>query len=59
MAEGWICPRCQLVLAPHVNEHRCDPPATPVTGTGGGGGGPWPGSVITVTGGTSYQQGVT
>jgi hypothetical protein len=26
MAEGWSCPQCGLVLAPHVNEHRCDPP---------------------------------
>lgn len=44
MAEGWVCPRCQLVLAPHVDEHRCKPPGPPnpvpaVTGGGGGGGG--------------------
>lgn len=31
MASGWDCPRCGLVLAPHVNEHRCDPPAAGVT----------------------------
>jgi alkanesulfonate monooxygenase SsuD/methylene tetrahydromethanopterin reductase-like flavin-dependent oxidoreductase (luciferase family) len=42
--EGWVCPRCQLVLAPHVNEHRCDPPPMPppmpapaIAGGGGGG----------------------
>ncbi len=28
MTEGWICPRCTLVLAPAVTEHRCDPPGT-------------------------------
>ena len=27
MATGWSCPECGLVLAPHVNEHRCDPPS--------------------------------
>ena len=26
MPKGWICPRCTLVLAPTVAEHRCDPP---------------------------------
>lgn len=26
MTAGWECPRCSLVLAPHVAEHRCDPP---------------------------------
>ena len=25
MADGWRCPECALILAPHVNEHRCDP----------------------------------
>lgn len=24
MASGWICPRCDTVLAPTVREHRCD-----------------------------------
>lgn len=31
MAVGWSCPRCDLVLAPSVTEHRCDPPAAGVT----------------------------
>jgi len=57
MAEGWICPRCQLVLAPHVNEHRCDPPppSIPMVVTGGGGGGGI--STLTATGGTAYSVG--
>lgn len=25
---GWRCPSCDLVLAPHVNAHRCDEPGT-------------------------------
>ena len=37
----WVCPRCDLVVAPHVDAHRCPPdggvPA--VAGPGGGGGG--------------------
>jgi hypothetical protein len=28
---GWICPRCDLILAPHVAQHRCDPPSAGVT----------------------------
>ena len=31
MAVGWACPRCELVLAPHVAEHRCAPPSAGVT----------------------------
>lgn len=27
---GWSCPRCRLVLAPSVAEHRCAPPAAGV-----------------------------
>lgn len=49
----WQCPSCDTWLAPHISEHRCDPPSgavpavvTPITpsggtstsGTGGGGG---------------------
>lgn len=30
MADGWRCPACSLVLAPHVAEHRCNPPASGV-----------------------------
>ena len=26
MADGWRCPECHVILAPHVSEHRCDPP---------------------------------
>jgi hypothetical protein len=22
----WKCPECGLILAPHVSEHRCEPP---------------------------------
>ena len=32
MTAGWSCPECGLVLAPHVTEHRCDPPSA---GSGG------------------------
>ena len=58
---GWKCGDCGLVLAPHVNEHRCDPPSggvavrpvvapyTPSTGVTLGGGG---GGTFVVTGGT-------
>ena len=51
----WQCPSCLTWLAPHIAEHRCDPPScavpavvTPITpsgGTstaGGGGGGAGP-----------------
>jgi hypothetical protein len=31
MATGWSCPECGLILAPHVNEHRCDPPEAGVS----------------------------
>jgi hypothetical protein len=55
-SEGWICPRCQLVLAPHVNEHRCDPPGpVPAVGTGGTGGGGTGGTFVAVTEGTSWR----
>ena len=23
----WRCPECRTWIAPHVNEHRCDPPS--------------------------------
>ena len=26
MAEPWQCPACKTWLAPHVSEHRCEPP---------------------------------
>ena len=26
----WKCPACGTWLAPHVSEHRCDPPAAAV-----------------------------
>jgi hypothetical protein len=50
----WQCPSCLTWLAPHVGEHRCDPPSgavpavvTPITpsgstSTGGGAGGAGP-----------------
>ena len=28
---GWSCPRCEVVLAPSVSEHRCAPPSAGVT----------------------------
>ena len=31
MAAGWSCPKCELVLAPNVTEHRCDPAAEGAT----------------------------
>jgi hypothetical protein len=49
MAEGWVCPRCELVLAPHVAQHRCEPPAAGVTAVPAGGTpGPWPGTMTVV-----------
>jgi hypothetical protein len=47
MTEGWVCPRCQLVLAPVITEHRCGQPgagtvAWPVTPAPYN---PWPGTV--------------
>ena len=27
----WQCPACRTWLAPHVTEHRCDPPQAGVT----------------------------
>jgi len=57
MADGWRCPECHVILAPHVDEHRCDPgsagvtavspspPYSPSTGT------------MTVTPGTRYWTG--
>jgi hypothetical protein len=66
MAEGWKCPDCGLILAPHVNEHRCDPPGgvsvRPVVapyGPGGGGGTfTWPQQgTVTVTTGDTYRFG--
>ena len=30
MAAGWECPKCGLILAPSVTEHRCDPPSAGV-----------------------------
>jgi hypothetical protein len=29
----WRCPSCLTWLAPHVSEHRCDPPESGVTVT--------------------------
>jgi hypothetical protein len=56
MAGGWVCPRCQLVIAPHVNEHRCDPPPqVPAPVAGGGGGGSGGSYAFTVTEGTSLR----
>ena len=31
MSTPWKCPECGVILAPHVSEHRCDPPAAGVT----------------------------
>jgi hypothetical protein len=53
----WQCPACSAWLAPHVSEHRCDPPDSGVTaapftpsGTGGTSGALMPpGTTITVT----------
>jgi hypothetical protein len=43
MATGWVCPRCELVMAPHVAQHRCDPPTAGVaTILPQGTPGPWP-----------------
>jgi hypothetical protein len=36
----WQCPSCSAWLAPHVSEHRCDPPAAGVTVTYPGTSGP-------------------
>ncbi len=55
----WQCPACSAWIAPHVTEHRCDPPASGVNvapGLIGGPPGGWsvtgdlvpPGSHITV-----------
>jgi len=46
MAEGWKCPECSLVLAPHITEHRCDPPTAGVTAVPSGPRSPWPTQVI-------------
>jgi hypothetical protein len=27
----WRCPECRAWIAPHVSEHRCDPPQAGVT----------------------------
>ena len=63
---GWECGKCGLVLAPHVDSHRCDPPVggaagRPVAAPGGGGGGGgtyvWPaGSGVSVTTGGNYSS---
>jgi hypothetical protein len=64
MATGWSCPECGLVLAPHVDEHRCAPPEggvsvrpvvapySPSSGSGGGGAEWRPGMVVTTGGGS-------
>ena len=57
----WRCPECRTWIAPHVNEHRCDPPSggvavrpviapysPPGTSTL-----PWP-LIVTVAPGTTY-----
>jgi hypothetical protein len=31
--EPWRCPDCLTWIAPHVTEHRCDPPAAMVSVT--------------------------
>ena len=65
---GWECGKCGLVLAPHVDSHRCDPPEggtggrlVAAPGGGGGGGGQWAwlqkeGSGISVTTGGAYSS---
>jgi hypothetical protein len=61
MTVGWECPKCNLILAPQVTEHRCKPPddgvpavVTPYQPTSGSGGSTtWPGT-ITVTPGYTY-----
>lgn len=64
---GWKCGDCGLVLAPHVNEHRCAPPEggvsvrpvvapySPSTGTATRPAGS--GIVVTPGGGYSYGEG--
>lgn len=49
MPVGWCCPRCSLVLAPHVAEHRCDPPAAGVTTVAPWQPSPWPTSITVST----------
>ena len=29
----WKCPECRAWVAPHVTEHRCDPPAAVISVT--------------------------
>ena len=61
----WRCPECRTWIAPHVDEHRCDPPSggvavrpvvapySPSTGVAA-----WPtGSGISVTPGITYGAG--
>ena len=31
MRQPWKCPDCSAWIAPHVSEHRCDPPQAGVT----------------------------
>ena len=60
----WRCPECRTWIAPHVNEHRCDPPSggvavrpviapysPPGTSTL-----PWP-LIVTVAPGTTWWSG--
>ena len=64
---GWKCGDCGLVLAPHVNEHRCDPPSGGVAvrpvvapyspSTGGSTRPAGSGIVVTPGGGYSYGAG--
>lgn len=49
MAAGWECPRCSLVLAPHVAEHRCDSPTAVVLQVPS----PWPSSICVTSPNTS------
>ena len=57
----WRCPECRTWIAPHVNEHRCDPPsggvaARPVIAPYSPPGTstlPWP-LIVTVAPGTTY-----
>jgi hypothetical protein len=45
--QPWQCPACSVWLAPHVNEHRCDPGGAVPAKTGGGGGAAGPSQLST------------
>lgn len=51
MIQGWICPRCSLVLHPNIVEHRCEdgPASFPWAPASPSPFAPWPATAGTAT----------